>query len=249
MVSTPHVPNRIPGLYLIQNSRIVELITYIRSIRQPYLSTAPPPRRRLHQYNDRQTTYLTDTDRDQIDAEAKTVLRDLHAAVNILSDAERARQKGEEAVSERRRRGRLGALSKWAAGGLLAEKQHEETPEEAKANGIKAHREGVIWYLQQRLEECGRLQSSMMRIRLEREVEKSKSVLHKTMGTGPVPVWDDSMLEGGKVGGRGIAGVPVQEFEKGKAGVEDLNDDQMQLFAKENQDILKQYENKMDQVR
>lgn len=197
---------------------------------------------------------MTDIQRDQIDAEAKTVLRDLHAAVNILSDAEKARQKGEEAISDKRRRGRLGAISKWASGGILNDRQHEETPEEAKANGIKAHREGVIWYLQQRLEQCGRMQSSMMRIRLEREVEKSKSVLYKTRGAGPVPVWEDDMLEGGKVettvqnNGR-IAGLPAQEFEKNMAEGENLNDEQMQLFAKENQDILKQYENKMDQVR
>jgi len=193
---------------------------------------------------------LTDIQRDQIDAEAKTVLRDLHAAVNILSDAEKTRQKGEDAISEKRRRGRLGALSKWASGGILNERQHEETPEEARANGVKAHREGVIWYLQQRLEQCGRLQSSMMRIRLDREVEKSKSVLYKTRGAGPVPVWEDDMLEGGKAQNNGrIAGLPVQEHEKNAAAGEDLNDEQMQLFAKENQDILKQYENKMDQVR
>jgi len=182
------------------------------------------------------------------------VLRDLHAAVNILSDAEKARQKGDQAVSEKRRRGRLGVLSKWAAGGILSDGQHEETPGEAKGNGIKAHREGVIWYLQQRLEQCGRLQSSMMRIRLDREVEKSKSVLYKTRGAGPIPVWEDDMLEEGKAGstaqnsGR-VAGLPAQELEKNMAVGEDANDEQMQLFAKENQDILKQYENKMDQVR
>lgn len=180
------------------------------------------------------------------------MLRDLHAAVNILSDAEKARQKGEEAISEKRRRGRLGALSKWASGGILADRHHEETPEEARASAIRAHREGVIWYLQQRLEQCGSMQSSMMRIRLDREVEKSKSVLYKTRGAGPVPVWEDDMLKDGKAGqqnGGHIAGLPAQEFEKSKAGGEELNDEQMQLLAKENQDILKQYENKMDQVR
>ena len=195
---------------------------------------------------------MTDAQRDQIDAEAKTVLRDLHAAVNILSDAEKARQKGEEAISDKRRRGRLGALSKWASGGILSDNKHEETPEEVRAAGIKAHRESVIWYLQQRLEQCGRIQSSMMRIRLEREVEKSKSVLYKARGAGPVPVWEDDMLEGGKAGAPHaglIAGLPPQTLEKNMGGEDDVNDEQMQLFAKENQDILKQYENKMDQVR
>jgi len=240
----------------LQNSRIVELLTYVRAIRQPYLSTAPPPRRRLQEalnHNDHQPSYLTDKQRDEIDADAKAILRDLHAAVNVLSDAEKVRQQGDAALAEKRRkRHGLGVLGKWAAGGALTEKSAEEIAAEAKVNGIKAHREGVIWYLQQRLEQCGRMQSSMMRIRLDREVEKSKSILYKTRGSGPVPVWEDTMLADVASGSKGKAtqkGLPPQDSGIGAGGDDQTSDEQMQLFAKENQDMLKHYENKLDQVR
>ena len=89
-------------------------------------------------------------------------------------------------MKKRAKRG-LGALGRWAAGGAITAKSPEEEAEEAKANTIKAHRESIIWSLQRALEICGRYQSSMMEIRLTREVEKSKSVLHKARSTLPVP--------------------------------------------------------------
>ena len=154
-------------------------------------------------------------------------------------------------AEKRRKRKGLGVLGKWAAGGVLTEKSAEQISAEAKVNGIRAHREGVIWYLQQRLEQCGRMQSSMMRIRLDREVEKSKSILYKTRGSGPVPVWEDAMLADVASGSKDKPtpkGLPPQE--SGDRGYDDqTSDEQMQLFAKENQDILKHYENKLDQVR
>jgi syntaxin 18 len=200
---------------------------------------------------------MNDVQRDQIDADAKTVLRDIHAAVNVLSEAEKVRQQGEAAIAEKRRRKNdLGALGKWAAGGLFGESDVQPSAADVQGNGIKAHREGVIWYLQTRLDQCGRMQSSMMRIRLDREVEKSKSVLYKARGSGPVPVWDDDMLGGAQLGAVGMSGkrskhggMSVQGMEQRSTGQEQPSEEQMQLFAKENQDLLKQYENKMDQVR
>lgn len=194
--------------------------------------------------------YLTDKQRDQIDADATNVLRDLNATVTTLEAAELARQARAEA-KHKRARGGLGALGRWAAGGILTEENAEETAAQAQANGVKAHTKGVVFYLQLRLAECSRLKNSMHRIRTDREIEKSKSILYKTRGSGPVPVWDDDMASGvnkGSQNGR-IAGLPAQEFEKFASSQDDMNEEQMQLFAKENQDMLKHYENKLDQVR
>jgi len=149
----------------------------------------------------------------------------------------------------------FGALGQWASGGGATTKSPAEVEEEAKAMATKMHREGVIWYLQRKLEECGTVQSTMMEIRITREVEKSKSVLYKIRGSSQVPVWGgdskdtperDSM-------GRAIrksrqAGVSIQDMDQRASGHE-LNEEQMQLFAQENQDMLKQYEDRLDQVR
>lgn len=194
--------------------------------------------------------YLTDTQRDQIDAEAKSVLRDLHVAISSLSQAEEVRQNAESALSQNRhRRHGFGALGQWAAGGGVSSKSPQEELREAEASSLKLHREGVLWYLQQKLAECGKVQSRMMEIRLVEEVEKSNSVLYKARGHGgPVPVWDDSLGTGvakakpRQRGGR--SGISTEAFQPGQ-----LSEDQMQLFAQDNQDMLKQYEDRLDQVR
>jgi len=200
--------------------------------------------------HDSQNQHLTNTQRDKIDAEAKSVLRDLHAAVNSLSQAEQVRQDAESALSQsRHKKHGFGALGQWASGGGVSSKSPQEELREAQASTLKLHREGVLWYLQQKLAECGKVQSRMMEIRLVEEVEKSKSVLYKARGYGgPVPVWDESLSAGvGKAKPRQRGnrfGISTDEFQQGQ-----LSEDQMQLFAEENQDMLKQYEDRLDQVR
>lgn len=178
------------------------------------------------------------------------MLRELNYAVQKLSDAEQLRQEAERTVAlkKRGRRG-LGGLGRWAAGGAVTAKSPEEELEEAKSNSLKVHRESIIWYLQRQLEECGRFQSSMMEIRLTREVEKSKSVLYKARGT--LPTTDDfaganesysaGPDHGGKTGQ--FPDTDMLEVEQ------QLSPEQLQLFAQENQDMLKHYEDTLDQVR
>jgi hypothetical protein len=138
-------------------------------------------------------------------------------------------------------------LGRWAAGGAITAKSIEEELEEAKANTIKAHRESIIWSLQNQLEECGRFQSSMMEIRLMREVEKSKSVLYKTRASGPATTDFSGQNAGGSVDYRGKTG-HAQEDSNGVIENQ-LDPEQLQLFAQENQDMLKQYEDQLDKVR
>jgi len=229
-------------------SHIAKLHGDLAAIRQSYLSTAHPPQRTKHYLRasasaprDKDAKYLTDVERAEIDAQAKQSLRDLNYAINTLRDAEQIRQTTESQLALRKRAQQgLGALGRWAAGGAVTAKSADEALAEAKANSINAHRESIIWSLQNQLEACGRFQSSMMEIRLLREVEKSKSVLYKTRATGPghlgpVPPMSSHATDGS---------------ESARAGVEaQLDAEQLQLFAQENQDMLQQYEDQLDKVR
>ncbi|KAK7542955.1 snare protein syntaxin-like protein 18/UFE1 [Phyllosticta citricarpa] len=220
------------------NRHISELNQYLHSIRQSYLSVAQPPRKKqlsrtdsstsVHSRHDKDRKYLTDAQREQIDAETKQFLRELAGAISNLADAEKVRQSADETVALRKRAQKgLGAIGRWAAGGAVTAKSAEEEMEEAKRNTVKVHRDSVIWYLGRKLEECSSFQASMMEIRLEREREKSKSVLYKARG-GQVATWDESNQ---------------QQTEP------QLSEEQLQLFAEENQDMLKHYEDTLDKVR
>jgi syntaxin 18 len=245
--------------WLYQRTHVTKLHSDLRSIRQSYLSTAHPPRRKQYARPngsatgaDKDSKYLTDTERTEIDASAKQSLRELNHAINTLRDAEQIRQTTQTQVALRKRAKQgLGALGRWAAGGAITAKSVEEELEEAKANTIKAHRESIIWSLQNQLEECGRFQSSMMEIRLMREVEKSKSVLYKTRASGPA-MTDFSGMNGSQSAGGSAdhRGNTSHAQEESSSVIENqLDPEQLQLFAQENQDMLKQYEDQLDKVR
>lgn len=153
------------------------------------------------------------------------------------------RQSADETIALRKRATKgLGALGRWAAGGAITAKSPEEELEEAKQNTIKIHRDGVIWFLSRKLEEVSGFQASMMEIRLEREREKSKSVLYKVRGV-PMPTIDDPTS-----GYSGAKGASLDE-KAGQQVEQQLSEEQLQLFAEENQDMLKHYEDTLDKVR
>ena len=153
------------------------------------------------------------------------------------------------AMRKRAKQG-LGALGRWAAGGAITAKSPEEDLEEARVKTIQAHRESILWSLQSTLAKCGQYQSSMMEIRLQREVEKSKSVLYKTRTTMP-------SIEHGGMDDRSSADRALQDYRGTSSHAQDesaaieqqLDPEQLQLFAQENQDMLKQYEDQLDKVR
>jgi hypothetical protein len=201
---------------------------------------------------DKDSKYLSDTERTEIDASAKQSLRELNYAINTLRDAEQIRQTTQSQVALRKRAKQgLGALGRWAAGGAITAKSVEEEMEEAKANTIRAHRESIIWSLQNQLEECGSFQSSMMEIRLMREVEKSKSVLYKTRASLPAGTDYSGMNGGQSAGDAGDYRGKTSFHQDESSGVieQQLDPEQLQLFAQENQDMLKQYEDQLDKVR
>lgn len=187
---------------------------------------------------------MTDQQRDEIDAETKQLLRELNFSIRTLADTEQLRQNTETTLIRKKYGTKLGALSSWAAGGIGQSKSPEQELAEAKANTITIHRENVLWYLRQKLQQCGSFQAAMMETRIMREMEKNKSVLYKARGQ-IVPEYT------------GTSDVPVPAFEykahveeQFKHNVEDeLTPEQLQMFEKENQDMVKHYEETLNQVR
>lgn len=142
---------------------------------------------------------------------------------------------------------RLGGLANWAAGGIGHSKSPEQTAAENAMNTIKEHRENVLFLLRLKLQQAGQLQASMMETRIMRELEKNKSVLYKARGR-----------MGHEIG---EPDVPPFEYHGGEAAkmehqsaqtrnIEDeLSPEQLQMFEKENQDMVKHYEDTLNQVK
>lgn len=151
-------------------------------------------------------------------------------------------------------------MGRWAAGdqddgsNLSPEDQWEKVGRET----LKAWRESVIWYLKKKLEEAGEVQRGMMEKRLQREVERSKSVLYKSRGAKGVDVGLEDFSIGAGAGGsrerQGMNGYVGQkgsslEEEERKMGEDGLSEDQVQLLKEENEGMLRHYEDTLDQVR
>ena len=140
----------------------------------------------------------------------------------------------------------LGALGSWAAGGAGQTKSHEQELDEAKANAIKTHREGVFWYLSQKIQQCSLFQAVMMEKRLRREMEKNKSALAKSRA--PMPElggFDNAPVPPTKSNASTAAYLEAQQLDP----EQELSPEQIQMFEKENQEMLKHYESTLDQVR
>ncbi|MCJ1390033.1 hypothetical protein MMC18_002891 [Xylographa bjoerkii] len=264
---------------ILQNANVFSVYRYLSSIRQSYLSTSiPPHRNRLaisrtnsstpdrpltnHNQTGKDRQYFTDAQRDQIDAESKATLRDLNAGIRQLEEAEQLRRDTESTLAEgKKAKYGFSALGRWAAGDVgVVQKTPEEAIEAARQETIKVHRESVIWYLRKKLEEAAELQSGMMQTRLDREVEKSKSVLYKTRG---VAGKDSVQIGSGDIAGLvGAGGSSRNDYststnrnrtsamEDNEKSIEQtLSPEQLQQFAKENSDMLKHYEDTLDKVR
>lgn len=230
-----------------QNAHIASLNTYLKGIRQAYLSTAPPPRRTGASSKDKQSKYFTDRDREKIDAETQLLIRQLKASIQNLSDAETLRQDTERSLQQRKyARLGLGALGSWASGGIGPKKSFEQTLDESRTNTITQHREAVIWYLNEKLHRCTMIQAGMMEKRLSREMEKNKSALANSRG--PMPAlggFDNAPAPPTKYSASTAAHVETQQMYP----EEELTPEQIQMFEKENQDMLKHYQTTLDQVR
>jgi len=185
---------------------------------------------------------LTDRQREEIDAATKQLLRELNASIRNLADAEQLRQNTQTTITRKKyARLGLGALGSWAAGGAGQTKSFEQEQEESKTSAITMHRESVLWYLRQKLQECGSFQASMMEKRILREMEKNRSVLEKSQSA---PMNDYGYAAGSSRYNATAAHMEAPTFNP----EEELTPQQIQMFEKQNQDMLKHYESTLNQV-
>jgi hypothetical protein len=234
-----------------QKSHITSLHNELKDVRQAYLSTAQARKSHIRT-GQQQQRFLTDRDREEIDANAKQMLRELNASIRALEEAETLRRETESALIRKKFVGRLGALGSWAAGG--GPSNESKTAEHAAADGqakdIGIHRDGVLWFLRQKLQLCGRTQADMMESRLTREMEKNRSVLAKAGGGGAMPeltgFYETTQL-GNKSKSTARSGPP--EDEPAPYIASELTEEQIQMFEKGNQDMVQHYNSTLDKVR
>jgi hypothetical protein len=229
--------------YQINNS-ISSLLSDLRQIRQPYLSTAPPPRRITTSSN----TYFTDRDRENIDSSTGHLLREINANITKLTEAAELNAATTTARLERKYGKPSGLLWKWAAGeGDVpdAGKSEEQLDDEGRAMTVKNFRKGVLWYLTNQLSQAATKRQQMVEIRLEREREKERSVLYKnkTAQNDMSDGWDSY----GNMDMRGRS--TYNPALDGETGVEaQLTPEQLRVFEKENSTLLNHYNDTLQKV-
>ena len=236
-----------------QNSHISKLHKELKDVRQAYLSTAQPRKTHIRPGQEHQR-YLTDPQREEIDAGAKKMLRELNASIRAMDEAEQLRRETEEALIRKTYVGALGAFGAWAAGGagLAANKSPEHAAADARARDIGLHRDGVLFYLRQKLQQCGQTQQEMMEARLTREMEKNRSVLAKAGDPAmpELPGLRPSTSNASKSSGPAPRRMQDEEDDEATYDIrKDLTPEQIQMFEKGNQDMMKHYESALDKVR
>lgn len=224
------------------NGHIATLAQQLRDVRQAYLSTAPP-RRSTHRKGTAAaaatTTTLTDAQREEVDANAKRLLRDLNASIRALADAEALHQETQQALVRKRFAGpsvHLGRLSLLPLPQSAAAAAEQAAAEEALRQ-TATHRESVLWYLRQRLQACGLAQQTMM----EARVARMARLVEMTAASSYVAaLQEEEAAQGRQERHERQASAPEQ------AG---LTQEQLQMFERGNQDMVKYYETTLDKVR
>jgi len=223
--------------------------------------------------------HFSDQERDSVDSSTATLLRDLSSSIANLSSAETLRQETESSLLRKKYGHANNLLWRWAGGGgalSAADDESTRTPEQERdedaARTIRTVRESVLWYLRRGLEGAAEVQRGMVEKRIEREREKEKSVLYKLAAAGSDHNINNNnnnnnnttsglgmtALEGGEGGGsllssassslRASDAVKLSEGEV--ADIESqLSPEQLQLFAEENNTMLKHYEDTLSKVR
>ncbi|RMZ85969.1 hypothetical protein DV737_g23, partial [Chaetothyriales sp. CBS 132003] len=229
------------------NRSLSSLLAYLKSIRQPYLSSAPPPRRRAHSKSQLQLsplapdipTHLDDDQREEIDRQTASVLGDINGNITNLSAAVSLQYDTAQKVLEQKYGKPSGLLWKWAAGDgdtPDAGKSEQQLEDEGRVKTTRGFRDGVLWYLSNRLERAVRVQQEMVQVRLERERQRQMSVLYDKSNRDVRLPSDSSTLIGGSDGTR--------DPEPGAP----LSPEQMQLFEEENRGLLEHVNDQLARV-
>lgn len=220
-------------------------------------------------------THLTDPERDAIDSSTTLLLRDLATSINNLSSAETLRQETSSSLLHKKYgHSAAGALLwRWAGGGSALNdtsagqdgKSAEQVEAEERAKTIAGVREAVLWFLRRRLDGAAGVQREMVEKRIERVREREKSVLYKSAaGAAGTAGKGKGKGKGGEVsaGGGGLASsssslsapeaapdaTVLSEAETARIEAQ-LSPEQLQLFAEENDSMLRHYEDTLGKVQ
>ncbi|KAJ5896250.1 uncharacterized protein N7473_005649 [Penicillium subrubescens] len=257
------------------NSHITSLLKYLHSIRHAYLTTTANPRRQTkdthnhsiyisQSHSHSQTNHLTDPERDEIDTSTALLLRDLASSITNLSSAESLRQETSASIL-RKKYGHSAAgalLWRWAGGGSALDessaqqgKSAEQIEAEEKAKMIAGVREGVLWFLRRGLDGVVGVQREMVEKRIERVREKEKSVLYKSAstaaGAGVTKGGDGSVDRTMDISTSSVQApdaMILSEAETARIEAQ-LSPEQLQLFAEENDTMLRHYEDTLGKVQ
>ncbi|KAI9924954.1 hypothetical protein ASPWEDRAFT_54391 [Aspergillus wentii DTO 134E9] len=255
------------------NSHIHSLLHYLQSIRHSYLSTNPTSTRRRRTLSTAPSSpstdtpkdsdkHLTDTERDSIDSSTALLLRDLSSSIANLSSAESLRQETETSLLRKKYGSSSTAanlLFRWAGGtGALeddssdnANKSAEQVRDEEVSRTVKTVRENVLWFLRRGLESAAEVQMGMVERRIERVREKEKSVLYKSGGAAGAFAMGEELGAAGGAGNASMRGYDATAMSEGEAAAieSQLSPEQLQLFAQENDTMLKHYEDTLSKVQ
>ena len=242
------------------NKSISSLLSYLRSIRQPYLSSSAPPRR-SHKPSRKASiaagvevpSHLDDTQREAIDSQTSSVLREINGNITNLSSAVSLQHDTATKVLEKKYGKPTGLLWRWTGGdgdAPDAGKSKKQLDEEGRVKTTKEWREGVLWYLNKKLETAVSSQQEMVEIRLERERQRQMSVLYDQRNKN-VRLEREPETVNGEYGNIDLRGhdkynpAPDQYHE---SGGQELSPEQMQLFEQENSALFNHLNDQLAKV-
>lgn len=232
-------------LFTKEAYRIYQHITSLRrfliTIRPAYLSTSKRSTHRStqHQLDTGNTdslfaifstagNNLTDRERDEIDFQAKLIIRRCIDRIKELEESEKIRQQNEASKPASRFAHFLNTLSH---GG-------HPTGSTMTEDVLFVHRSSMTWFLNQQLMQVSQIQKDQQEIRLTREIEKSENQLSKSTYAEPVyrPHADQSLP-------------PPSTTQDENPFEQALSQEQIQMLEKENSIMLEDLNNTLNQVK
>ncbi|RPA89786.1 hypothetical protein L873DRAFT_588334 [Choiromyces venosus 120613-1] len=120
-----------------------------------------------------------------MDVETNGVIQEPLTVIFRLETTKKVRAQTEEALFRKRYTSGLR--------GIFRDEKEEREKEEDKLGTLSARRKGVLWLLKTRLGKANELQRGQQEIRLQRQVERGKSILYKAQ-LGFLPLNHTSLL-------------------------------------------------------
>lgn len=165
--------------------------------------------------------HLTDRERDEIDFQAKIIIRRCIDRIKELEESEKIRQANEAANPASR-------LAHFFSSVLLPSMTEDV---------LFVHRSSIAWFLNQQLMQVSQIQKDQQEIRLMRELEKNENQLSKSSYEPPVVLNQQQQQ---------LEEPPTTE---GNSFEQELSKEQVQMLEKENSAMLEDLNNTLNQVK